>query len=284
MSGYHPDQGATPPAPPPKPGSHETSRMATPSGAGSSSSVPPPPPPPPGYGNYGANEPSQLQHVQAADAEAGVQQQQLDLPRPMPDPGEGWLPEMLQDKSIQDLAAILANPALLQALTHAPTAAHPSLTASHVALTSALSSNAALGAQLSGMGARLAGARSATQAQLLSAHALERQWRQRQSDMDHALAPFSPAALYQALAHGVQEQAQVCQAMEDSFLEGGGGGRGEGARGGGGGGGGVGGGGELLTEREVAEWVKGYREAKVLYYQRQERKERWDEGRVGGWR
>ncbi|KAM3436112.1 hypothetical protein NHJ13734_005270 [Beauveria thailandica] len=283
MSRYHPDQGATPPAPPPKPGSHETSRMATPSGAGSSSSVPPPPPPPPGYGNYGANEPLQLQHVQAADAEAaGVQQQQqqLDVPQPMPDPGENWLPEMLQDKSIQDLAAILASPALLQALTHAPTAAHPSLTASHAALASALSSNAALGAQLGGMGARLAGARSATQAQLLSAHALERQWRQRQSDMDHALAPFSPAALYQALAHGVQEQAQVCQAMEDSFLEGGGGGRGDGAPGGGGGGGA----GELLTEREVAEWVKGYREAKVLYYQRQERKERWDEGRVGGWR
>ncbi|KAM3561714.1 hypothetical protein MY1884_002249 [Beauveria asiatica] len=283
MSRYHPDQGATPPAPPPKPGSHETSRMATPSGAGSSSSVPPPPPPPPGYGNYGANEPLQLQHVQAADAEAGVQQQQqqqqLDVPQPMPDPGENWLPEMLQDKSIQDLAAILASPALLHALAHAPTAAHPSLTASHAALASALASNAALGAQLGGMGARLAGARSATQAQLLSAHALERQWRQRQSDMDHALAPFSPAALYQALAHGVQEQAQVCQAMEDSFLEGGGGGRGDGARGEGGGGAG-----ELLTEREVAEWVKGYREAKVLYYQRQERKERWDEGRVGGWR
>ncbi len=172
---------------------------------------------------------------------------------------------------IQDLAAILASPALLQSLTHAPAAAHPSLTASHSALSSALASNTALATQLSSQGARLAGARSATQAQLLSTHALERQWRQRQSDMDHALAPFSPAALYQALAHGVQEQAQVCQAMEDSFLDGG--------RDSGGGGGG-----ELLTEREVAEWVKGYREAKVLYYQRQERKERWDEGRVGGWR
>lgn len=90
--------------------------------------------------------------------------------------------------------------------------------------------------------------------------------------MDHALAPFSPAALYQELAHGVQEQAQVCQAMEDSFLDGGSGGVGQGK------------GGELLTEREVAEWVKGYRDAKVLYYLRQERKERWDEGRVGGWR
>ncbi|OAA63914.1 Modifier of rudimentary, Modr [Cordyceps fumosorosea ARSEF 2679] len=139
----------------------------------------------------------------------------------------------------------------------------------------AAAGRAARHARLGALGRRLSGAREATQARLLATHALERQWRQRQSDMDHALAPFSPAALYQALAHGVQEQAQVCQAMEDSFLDGG---RGDG------GGGGGGEGGELLTEREVAEWVKGYREAKVLYYQRQERKERWDEGRVGGWR
>lgn len=243
--------------------------MATPSTSGS---VPPPPPPQqyPGYAGYAAHEPSQLQQTQTADADGAVPPQ-LDVPQPMPDPGEGWLPETLQDKSIQDLAALLASPSLLQALTHAPAAAHPSLTASHAALCSALSSNAALATSLSVQGARLAGARSATQAQLLSTHALERQWRQRQSDMDHALAPFSPAALYQALAHGVQEQAQVCQAMEDSFLDGGRGDSGSG-------------GAELLTEREVAEWVKGYREAKVLYYQRQERKERWDEGRVGGWR
>lgn len=174
---------------------------------------------------------------------------------------------------IQDLAAILASPSLLQSLTHAPATAHPSLISSHAALSSALSSNTDLATQLGEQGARLAGARSATQAQLLSTHGLERQWRQRQSDMDHALAPFSPSALYQELAHGVQEQAQVCQAMEDSFLDGGR----ERAEGGGGGG-------EMLTEREVAEWVKGYREAKVLYYLRQERKDRWDEGRVGGWR
>ena len=80
--------------------------------------------------------------------------------------------------------------------------------------------------------------------------------------MDHAIAPFAPAALYQQLNQGQQEQAQVCQAMEESFLEGD----------------------DVVTEKEVADWVKRYREAKVLYYLRQERKERWDEGRVGGWR
>lgn len=57
--------------------------------------------------------------------------------------------------------------------------------------------------------------------------------------------------------------------MEESFLEGGGGNGGDG---------------EVVGEREVGEWVKRYREARVLFYLRQERKERWDEGRVGGWR
>lgn len=101
MSGYHPDQSATPPAPPPKPGSHEASRMTTP--GTSSSSVPPPPPPQhPGYSSYSTYEPSQLQQVQTMDAEGQVggsaAQQQLEVPQPMPDPGEGWLPETLQDK------------------------------------------------------------------------------------------------------------------------------------------------------------------------------------------
>ncbi len=164
---------------------------------------------------------------------------------------------------IQDLAAILASPQLLQALTHSPDAIHPSLQASHDTLAAALQSNIDVGTQLAELEARLAHSRSATQAQLLSTHALERQWRQRQSDVDHALAPFSPAALYQQLGQGVQEQAQVCQAVEESFLEG------DEA---------------VFSERDVAEWVRRYREARVLYYLRQERKERWDEGRVGGWR
>ena len=33
----------------------------------------------------------------------------------------------------------------------------------------------------------------------------------------------------------------------------------------------------------AANFLK-YKEAKKVYYSRRERKERWDEGRVGGWR
>jgi hypothetical protein len=82
--------------------------------------------------------------------------------------------------------------------------------------------------------------------------------------MDDALAPFAPASLYQRLTQGLQEQEMVCHAMEESFLEGDGDGE--------------------VTERETLDWVRRYREAKKLYYLRHERKERWNERRVGGWR
>lgn len=84
--------------------------------------------------------------------------------------------------------------------------------------------------------------------------------------MDLALAPFSPASLYQRLVQGIHEQAAVCNALEESFLDA------EAEANG------------PASEREVADWVRRYREAKVQLYLRQERKERWDEGRVGGWR
>lgn len=239
MASFTPElQAQTPPVLPPKPGSHETSRIATPN------SVAFPPPPDAGSRLPGA--------VAAA-------------PVAISDPGDQWLPQMLQEKPKQDLAEILSNPSLLNAITHASDSIHPSLQASHQALSAALRDNIDLAQQLADMEARLTHQRATTQGQILSTHALERQWRQKQSGMDHALASFSPAALYQQLGQGVQEQALVCEAMEESFLDG----EGEGAP---------------ATEREVTDWVRRYREAKLLFYLRQERKERWDEGRVGGWR
>ncbi|KXJ89195.1 hypothetical protein Micbo1qcDRAFT_165992 [Microdochium bolleyi] len=164
----------------------------------------------------------------------------------------------------QDLAEILGSPQLLQALTRAPSAVHPSLAATDDALLAALDENVALANHLLELEVRLAHQRSSAQAQLLSTHALERQWRQKQVEMDHALEPFAAPSLYQQLTQSLQEQEMICQAMEESFLEGDGSG--------------------LATERETLDWVRKYREAKKLYYLRQERKERWNERRVGGWR
>ena len=42
--------------------------------------------------------------------------------------------------------------------------------------------------------------------------------------------------------------------------------------------------GGVATDRELADFMRRLREAKKLAFLRAERKERWDEGRVGGWR
>lgn len=157
----------------------------------------------------------------------------------------------------------MAQPGLLKALAHAPSAAPSSLAASQEPLQVALADNIALATHLKEVEARLTQVRSTAQASLLANHALERQWRQKQTDMDRALSPFSPSSLYQRLNQGVQEQEMICRALEESFLEGDGG---------------------MASDREVQEWVRRYRESKNVYYSRTERKERWDEGRVGGWR
>lgn len=247
---------STPPAPPPKPGSHEVSRMSTPI----TTQSPRAPPPLPDQQQH-----SDLPEAAAAAAGGGAQPAQVARPQAIPDPGDQWLPKVLEDKSKQDLADILTSAALLSGLTHAPSTAHASTVASTEALSAALSQNVDLAAHLVDLEGRVARARDAAQASLLSTHALERQWRAKEGDMDRALSPFAPASLYRRLGAAVAEQEQVCAALEESFLEGDGGGG-------------------AATERETLDWVRRYREAKKLYYLRQERKERWDEGRVGGWR
>ncbi|TPX17411.1 uncharacterized protein E0L32_003054 [Thyridium curvatum] len=270
---------SAPPVPPPKP-LNDPNRVSPPTTTNS----PRPPPPIPTDASSSLPEAA----FAGTTTSSGTVQAQVSPPQSIPDPGPQWLPKVLEDKSKQDLAAILSSQPLLQALTHSPDTAHPSLSAAEAALHAALADNVRLAAHLrDDAEPRLAAQRAQAQAQLLAARQLERAWRAKQGEMDAALAPFAPASLYQRLVAGVQEQAMVCEALEESFLEHGGGGGGGGHVHGqedGAGGGGGGGTAAMATEREAADWVRRYREAKKLYYLRQERKERWDEGRVGGWR
>ena len=83
------------------------------------------------------------------------------------------------------------------------------------------------------------------------------------------------------------QERKLVDYLEESFLDGGGGATAGGADDGAGSGnnnGAGGGDGGVATERETLEWVRRYREARKLFYLRQERKERWNERRVGGWR
>lgn len=99
---------------------------------------------------------------------------------------------------------------------------------------------------------------------LLKHQSLEVSWRKKQTEMDAALAPWSPKALYQRLSAAIAEQEAVCQAVEESFLD-------EDHHG-------------RATEKEIADWVRRVRVEASKLAARKEAKARWDEGRVGGWR
>jgi hypothetical protein len=162
---------------------------------------------------------------------------------------------------------VLQTPDLQQAIIHNPETAHPSLAASTAPLQDLLAQNVSLAESLKQFEAHVQHQRDSTQSRLLSLRALERQWRAKQTEQDEALREFSPPALYQRLSAAVGEQESLCRGLEESFLEGEGG-RGE----------------AVASEREVTEFVRRLRDGRKVAYLRAERKERWDEGRVGGWR
>jgi hypothetical protein len=166
------------------------------------------------------------------------------------------------------LHQVLQTPELQHAIVHNPDTTHPSLPASTAPLRTLLAQNIALAEQLKALESHLQHQRESTQSRLLSLRALERQWRAKQAEQDAALREFSPPALYQRLSAAVGEQEALCRGLEESFLEG------EGA----------GGSDAVASEREVTEFVRRLREGRKMAYLRAERKERWDEGRVGGWR
>lgn len=80
--------------------------------------------------------------------------------------------------------------------------------------------------------------------------------------MDKELAPWSAKVLYRRLREAEREGEEWCEGLEQSWLEGGG----------------------EVGEREVGEFLRDYREGRVKVCRRREARERWDEGRVGGWR
>lgn len=167
-----------------------------------------------------------------------------------------------------DLHHVLQSPDLQHALIHCPETTHPSIPASVAPLKTLLAQNIALAESLKQLEAHVLHQRESTQSRLLAKSALERQWKAKQAEQDEALREFSPPALYQRLSAAVSEQDALCRGLEESFLEGEG----------------FGGTDAVASEREVVDFVRRLREGRKIAYLRAERKERWDEGRVGGWR
>lgn len=168
----------------------------------------------------------------------------------------------------KDLHQILQTPELQHAIIHNPETAHTSFQASTAPLQALLAQNVQLAESLKQLEAHVQHQRDGTQSRLLALRALERQWKAKQAEQDEALREFSPPALYQRLSAAVGEQEALCRGLEESFLDGEG----------------VGGNDATANEREVVDFVRRIREGRKIAYLRAERKERWDEGRVGGWR
>lgn len=161
-----------------------------------------------------------------------------------------------------DLTHALTDPSLLAALINSPTTTHPSLPASQASLHAILAQNTALATALLHLLATLTHTRASVSARLLAAHALERTWKNKQAELEAALERFGPRVLHRRLGEEIADEEARCAALEESFLEGEG----------------------VVGEREAAEWVRRVREGRRLVCLRRERRARWDEGRVGGWR
>lgn len=159
-----------------------------------------------------------------------------------------------------DLQSILKDPALISALA----TQHPSHTARQQTLEALIQRNKDLATSLLELQSHIAELRASTETMLLTHQSLEVSWRKKQTEMDTALAPWSPKALYQRLSAATAEQEAVCQAVEESFLD-------EDHHG-------------RATEKEIMDWVRRVRAEASKLAARKEAKARWDEGRVGGWR
>ncbi|KAK0509830.1 hypothetical protein JMJ35_008224 [Cladonia borealis] len=230
LSNYQnsPFNPSSPPPPPPK-SSHPASANQTPSHSTYPTTSGPPLPPPP---------PQTLPPTQIPS-----QSQEKPLNPPPPDPSEHWLPEVLLDKTSQQLEPIFTSPPLLHALSSTHPSLNPSPLPPHLHTTSLLATH------VQTTHTTLLSLRAHTQSHLLHLHALERQWRYKQAHMDRVLAPWSAKMLYQKLKEKEREGEEWCKGLEESWVEG-----------------------------------EGGREGRGRVWRRREARERWDEGRVGGWR
>ncbi|KAJ5893872.1 hypothetical protein N7495_005563 [Penicillium taxi] len=236
----------TPPLPPPKPSGHEASRGGTPLNM----SMPP-------------SHQSTPTGYRPDNQLVGAQQSPYPQPKHIPPPPtieEGWLPGGVKDKSTMDLQSILKDPSLISAFS----SQHPSHIASQENLESLVQINKELATRLLELQNHVAELRSSTESMLLTHQSLEVSWRKKQTEMDSALAPWSPKALYQRLSAGISEQEAICHAVEESFID-------EDHH-------------SRVTEKEITDWVRRIRAEASKLAARKEAKARWDEGRVGGWR
>ena len=177
-------------------------------------------------------------------------------------PPDGWLPEIVKNKSKPDLEKLLQTPSLLAGLLHHPDSQPAILEHSNSALREQLEATSQLAQHVSNQSRQVQEERARTQALLLRTRGAEQTFRTRQHAHEDAIEAFSPRALHRRLAQATREGEDELRVVQDSFLN---------AQG-------------IASERDVQEWLRSMRRAREVVELRKERGERWAEGRVGGWR
>ena len=178
------------------------------------------------------------------------------------DPGWQNALMLLSKQSTSQLQEVLRDRELLEGLNQSVNTRHPSHQNDIAAVARMLSSNTLLAQAVAHEEELLVEKRTRVENNLLTLHALERQWRGKQANMDRALDPFSPQSLYRQLANSVTEADDMSERIVEAFLS-------EDSS---------------ASDRETSDWVRAMRESRTRYWKRRARKERWDEGKVGGWR
>ena len=199
-----------------------------------------------------------------------------------PNLDERWLPTDpdLSSYSTAELGLLLQNPAVLTAIAQK----HPAYAASTQPLEAQIQQNLALAQQLKQLEDQVQPLRQTTSQLMLQHTSLQNSWRRKQTEMDDALSPWSPKAMYQRLISSINEQEALVQAIVESFLEGGEHEVGIKPSEDGFHNGSATSGVQKATEKEVNDWIRRVREGATTLERRSEMRARWDEGRVGGWR
>ena len=256
------------PLPPPKPYSQDPSRSGTPIAPGSlqqhrlsqqySSSPYPPQSQSP---DVSSQQQQPLTGTPQYYSQPNYTQERPQTQQPVL-PQSFELPENITKQTTSDLSKLLSSPELLNAVAQS----HPAYNSALQPLQNQVSQNIALATQVTNLEAQLKALRDQTGQLMLQHTSLQTQWRRKQTEMDEALAPWGPRAMYQRLTAGISEQENMLSAVQESFLDG----SSETS--------------QLATEKEVTDWVRRIREGAMVLEKRRETRARWDEGRVGGWR
>lgn len=183
---------------------------------------------------------------------------QRQVPSRESDPPEFDL-DFLKDLSVQDLHALLADSALLDAIYESQ---HPQAGQLAQIVSKQEREEKDARDRVTALRQEAFEKKLECEQSLIETKELEKEWEEVERNMYASLKPFSSSALFSELKSATTESEKLSESLEASFINQNSANQNEG----------------------VQDFIKEYRSARKLYHLRNERLARWKEGRVGGFR